>query len=285
MKNRIKRKIGSRSGASITFALLLFLVCSIVCSVVLAAATAASGRMSRIAEDDGRYYAVMSAAELIRDQFRVTPSEGGPEEDMAVSLVKRTESVSVTHFTDDAGGEPEPQEDETAEKTYLLKKRAADITEEDFRPENQISGDGAAGAGLLSDSLAGALVQHLAEHPGEAGEETLTLAVRADGGADPDMDTLAAQVTEKIDADGNLEFVIRNTDGDPYQVIVTFGLTLQTNTDTKSKDGPKINVADEGGRLTYDVETVTTVTETKTYVWKPTGMRTVQAAPAETPAP
>ena len=63
----IKNKIRSRRGASLTFALLLFLVCAVVGSVVLVAGTAASGRMSQIAEMDQRYYSVNSAARLLID--------------------------------------------------------------------------------------------------------------------------------------------------------------------------------------------------------------------------
>ena len=61
----IKNKISSQRGASLTFALLIFLVCAVVGSVVLTAGTAASGRMSQIAEMDQRYYSVNSAARLL----------------------------------------------------------------------------------------------------------------------------------------------------------------------------------------------------------------------------
>ena len=61
----IKNKLNSQRGASLTFALLLFLVCAVVGSAVLVAGTAASGRMSRIAEMDQRYYSVNSAARLL----------------------------------------------------------------------------------------------------------------------------------------------------------------------------------------------------------------------------
>ena len=64
----LKRKLRSRRGASITFALLLFLVCAVVSSVVIVAATAAAGRMSERAQIDQRYYAVSSAVSLLRDE-------------------------------------------------------------------------------------------------------------------------------------------------------------------------------------------------------------------------
>lgn len=63
--NRIKKKIRSQTGASLTFALLLFLVCAVVGSVVLTAGTASAGRMSKITESDQRFYNVNSAARLL----------------------------------------------------------------------------------------------------------------------------------------------------------------------------------------------------------------------------
>ena len=63
--NRLKKKLNSERGASITWALLIFLVCAVVGSAVLVAGTAASGRMSKAAENDQRYYAVNSAARLL----------------------------------------------------------------------------------------------------------------------------------------------------------------------------------------------------------------------------
>ncbi|MBR4703513.1 MAG: hypothetical protein IKO91_06690 [Oscillospiraceae bacterium] len=69
LRERLQAKLRSGRGASITFALLLFLVCAVVGSVVLAAGTAASGRVSQLAEADRRYYAVTSAAQLFRDEL------------------------------------------------------------------------------------------------------------------------------------------------------------------------------------------------------------------------
>ena len=69
MALKFKQKLISSKGASITFALLLFLVCAVVGSVVLAAGTAASGRFSKLAESDARYYSVTSAVDLLRDSF------------------------------------------------------------------------------------------------------------------------------------------------------------------------------------------------------------------------
>ena len=69
IRARISAKLKDQSGASITYALLLFLVCAVVSTVVLAAGTAASGRMSQSVESDQRYYAVTSAAEYLKKQL------------------------------------------------------------------------------------------------------------------------------------------------------------------------------------------------------------------------
>ena len=62
-----RQKLNSQTGASISFALLLFLVCAVVGSVVLVAGTSAAGRVSRLPEMDQRYYSVTSAAGLLCD--------------------------------------------------------------------------------------------------------------------------------------------------------------------------------------------------------------------------
>ena len=67
---RAAEKLKSSRGASLMMALLLFLTCAVVGSAVLTAGTAASGRMSKIAESDQRYYSVNSAANLLIDLFK-----------------------------------------------------------------------------------------------------------------------------------------------------------------------------------------------------------------------
>ena len=65
--NMIKNKLNSQKGASITWALLIFMVCAVVGSAVLVAGTTASGRMSKLTENDQRYYAVTSTSAFLRD--------------------------------------------------------------------------------------------------------------------------------------------------------------------------------------------------------------------------
>ena len=113
---KLKQKLKSQTGASITFALLLFLVCAVVGSVVLTAGTAAAGRMSELAKMDQRYYSVTSAAQLLRDtiegkQVKVTqnyisidgaaPSpQGGQTFEGADSPVLRDAAEKLTGTTE-----------------------------------------------------------------------------------------------------------------------------------------------------------------------------------------
>lgn len=69
MKRRIHSVLRSRTGASITFALLLFLVCAVVGALVLTAGSAAAGRVSNLAQSDQRYYNVTSAAGLLAEEL------------------------------------------------------------------------------------------------------------------------------------------------------------------------------------------------------------------------
>ncbi len=66
---RMKHKLKSQRGASITFALLLFLVCAVIGSIVLGAGVAAAGRIAKLAESDQRFYSVSSAARLFEEEF------------------------------------------------------------------------------------------------------------------------------------------------------------------------------------------------------------------------
>lgn len=102
--NRIKRKLNSQRGASITYALLIFLVCAVVGSAVLVAGTTASGRISEVAKSDQRYYAVTSAARLLINKI--------DNQAVTIKMINETvidtttspsTSTTNTTFLDDAG--------------------------------------------------------------------------------------------------------------------------------------------------------------------------------------
>ena len=108
---KLKQKLKSQTGASITFALLLFLVCAVVGSAVLVAGTAAAGRMSKIAEMDQRYYAVNSAARFLIDTVEeetvevkkvITTKDDGTAKTEYILQTADTESTSLADVTYDS---------------------------------------------------------------------------------------------------------------------------------------------------------------------------------------
>ena len=110
--NRIKKKLNSRKGASITYALLIFLVCAVVGSAVLVAGTTAAGRMSEVVKSDQRYYAVTSAARMLIDQIDGVP----------VTIIKKDEGGTVSYI--DGNGNPltpaAPKDSLALEAAYYL---------------------------------------------------------------------------------------------------------------------------------------------------------------------
>ena len=98
------RKLKSKTGASLSMALLLFLVCAVIGAVVLTAATAAAGRASKMAESEQRYFSVTSAGELLVNELCGKP----------VTIVRTKETVTeVTTEYDDDGNKIKDNSTET----------------------------------------------------------------------------------------------------------------------------------------------------------------------------
>ena len=91
------KKLASESGASLSFALLLFLVCATVGGVVLAAGTIASGRFSELVKMDQRYYSVTSAAQLLESEL----TKADPVKINRMKVLK--ERVTTTETLDSEG--------------------------------------------------------------------------------------------------------------------------------------------------------------------------------------
>ncbi|MDD6520300.1 MAG: hypothetical protein PUF24_09070 [Oribacterium sp.] len=106
----VQRKLQDRSGATLTVALLFFIMCAAAGSVILAAATTSTGRLSELQASDQNYYAVVSAAKLIRDEI-----------DGETIGVKQTETktTTVTTKTDNGGTPGDPSDDTIVEETKI----------------------------------------------------------------------------------------------------------------------------------------------------------------------
>ena len=222
--NRVQRKLRSRRGASITFALLLFLVCAVVSSVVIVAGTAAAGRMSRLAEMDQRYYAVTSAAELLCNDI--------------ADKTAVVETVSTTTKTGD--GEPTT----TSEPPALAK-----------------DGDGntVSSGSALADDASLRLISLQAQRNAIDPTATPAPQIRAfDLSTSVDGDPLKCKVTETLNADGSLVLDIVNDNADgkgEYRLKVTFYSRVKAG---KPSDEVE-NTTDDSGNVT---ESTTSTTQT-----------------------
>ena len=110
--NEVQRKLHDRSGATLTVALLFFIMCAAAGSVILAAATTSTGRLSQLQASDQNYYAVVSAAKLIRDEIDGQTIGVGQKETKTVTTT-RTEKKEK-----DASGEEVTVVEETTKTEY-----------------------------------------------------------------------------------------------------------------------------------------------------------------------
>lgn len=110
--NEVQRKLQDRSGATLTVALLFFIMCAAAGSVILAAATTSTGRLAELQASDQNYYAVVSAAKLIRDEIDGQTISVGQTETKTVTTT-RTEKKEK-----DASGEEVTVVEETTKTEY-----------------------------------------------------------------------------------------------------------------------------------------------------------------------
>ena len=108
--NAVQRKLHDRSGATLTVALLFFIMCAAAGSVILAAATTSTGRLSQLQASDQNYYAVVSAAKLIRDE--IDGQTIGVEQ-------TETKTTTVTTKTDNGGTQDDTSDDTIVEETTV----------------------------------------------------------------------------------------------------------------------------------------------------------------------
>lgn len=108
----VQRKLQDRSGATLTVALLFFIMCAATGSVILAAATTSTGRLAELQASDQNYYAVVSAAKLLRDEIDGQTISVGQKETKIVTTT-RTEKTEK-----DASGEEVTVVEETTKTEY-----------------------------------------------------------------------------------------------------------------------------------------------------------------------
>lgn len=251
----VKKKLVSKRGASVTFALLLFLICAMASTVVIISATAAAGRMSGLPDADQRYYSVSSAASLLREAVAEHP----------VTLVVTT--VNTVHTPCNAAGV----------------KDVSAATTESGTPEMQIYvGNRLEDASLVSveDSYSSLLTdaaQRFLEAEASAFplERNLTLSadgtISAEGMAatqDEALDVLTVKVYELLDVNGVLTYYISkeapgDTDARKYTLKLVFTLNRTDDVSSHTVYGPVVKL-DSGD---YEAVDETMVSNTSVFEW------------------
>ena len=139
--NAVQRKLQDRSGATLTVALLFFIMCAAAGSVILAAATTSTGRLSELQASDQNYYAVVSAAKLIRDEIDGQTISVGQKETKTVTTTRKETTEK------DANGAEVTVVEETTKTEYSYSA-----------PEFEHLMDTTAGTGNTSTTTAGTAI-------------------------------------------------------------------------------------------------------------------------------
>ena len=289
--NKVKRKLKNQTGASITFALLLFLVCAVLSSVIIVAATAASGRMAGIAEADQRYYNVTSACRLLEELI----------DGKSVSVVRETTSWTTTEYKDGNIVNKNYNMDGTVPKSPIVKeylildKTAEEIINKINKTDtylisvNQFSGEGAAGTTLKNKSFLNDAAYKYYNHTLPL-DEIKSLALQSNLNKitvhGEKLDPLAVTIEEYLDSDADITLTVYNTNGDPYKMELLFGADVHTRGKTVPKDGPKENIQEEEdgegvNHISYTITTNTTVTEITSLKWTLNSIRALLSLPVD----
>lgn len=259
-----ERKLKSCRGATMLLALVFFLLCTVMASILLAASSANSGRLSRLAENDKRYYAVHSAAELLKDGIGNKP--------VTVKLTKKTVNTTVTGYSVNAAGGTLIQSPEITRREYY----GAMFYAPDYEESPALRG-----VSLLTD-----LALDLAAGEGAADAKRawsyagLSLPVTRELTVEPDFgEGLTVKVEAMLEKDGQLTLKLSNPaeGADSYNLLLRFGAELQRESTVSSSEGaPQV---EKSSATAYTETLVEETIETKvvTVCWRLTGIEGVSS--------
>lgn len=260
---RAGKKLRSERGASLMMALLLFLVCAVLGSVVLVAGTVSSGRLANLAEMEQHYYAVNSAAELLRSGLC------GKDGDAALIFQRSkivTESTPLS--IDDSGNVTE----------------GSPTTEEKYRnllPDVSAADPGAKLQRFLGLYLifgtdevsADGTKEQYERVPGAEGSlpEDFSFTITVDG-----KEELQVDVKPSVKNNGQLELELQNHKGtDKYKLYLLLAAQLDPELSTSESSETK---SDAGAVI---LEQIRTETKTNKISWSFVGLRLPEEETAE----
>lgn len=259
---KAKEKLNSCSGATMILALVFFLLCTILASILLTSSSAGAGRLSGIAENDARYYAVSSAAELLRDSLENKP--------VTVKLTKTTTTVTVTSYT--------VKNDGTTEKG-VPNSTPNDSCSAVFSAEGLAETAAVRGESLLTDLVldlvagTGIVDANAAwTYGGLAEPQTRELEIA------PAFDEdLTVGVKAVLESDGGLQLIVSSIGADSFNLVLTFSAELQSESAKSTEQGTPSVKKNSETSYTETVSSVSTETRTHTVCWKLTGVERISS--------
>ena len=295
MKRKINSVLRSQTGASITFALLLFLLCSIIGALVITAGTAAAGRMSHLAEMDQRYYSVSSAARFLADEL-----DGGSVKITRTREIVEVRSTPYTVTVQDVGGVSRTVV--TAGATATSKSAEFHTRINDGNDENEMQYDDIetkiesydtsanVGAGLPDKMsfLTGRAVWLLFDdycNTDDAMEESMKHGQERSGkfvlehivGDGVDKNALKIEGAYTVKEDGTLILTLQNANGDPYAMRVTLKATIKESGNEITKESDPERTYDTSGGYTEVVTSTTLVTKVSEVTWNVSSVEKAEA--------
>lgn len=242
----IRKKMQSQRGASITFALLLFLVCAVLSAVIVVASTTAAGRMSRLPETDQRYFAVTSAAELLKDMI----------EGQKVSVVNKRVTDYTVPFVNGTEGEP-TMTNLPIEDCYLIYGDGID----ELVPQNQVKGDGTLDLYRALKTIPGDAAYRYVNDKNSL-DKSRTLSFTSAGG----NEALTVNAVETVTKGGMIQLELEK---DQFQLKLVFSPSISgPSTKYSSTYGPIENkTIAEDGTVSYTEQRTDTVITTTTFSW------------------
>ncbi len=276
MKRKPNSVLRSRTGASITFALLLFLVCAVVGALVLTAGSAAAGRISNLAQSDQRYYSVSSAASLMAEELN------GKKVTIVQTREVTTTSTS-TYKVDINGGSvvtlvDGPSVSSDAIYNTSLNGNGVTNSVDPYVPGMTIEGvkleplgsflDLRAATLLFGNSIMccndAALNASLKKGTEQSGQMMLLHTI---GDSDDEDEALTVNCDYYVQSDGTIVLALTNfTDSnDHYSLRLTMTPTINETQSETTKEDTARTTTDSG--YTETVTTVTTTTKTSEIFW------------------
>lgn len=283
MKRKFYSVLRSQTGASITFALLLFLICSLVGALVITAGTTAAGRMANLAEMDQRYYSVSSAANLLADELNNST--------VKITRVRKLSTVTVTEYaTEEVEGRTVATVVGSGSTTYAwystsfndqivvsdpeeMQEYNPDGDAGDSLPEDEFSFlTGRAAVLLLDDTCNNDSAMEASMKNGVSQHGQFSLTHEREGGGVTDQN-LAISGTFEMKSDGTLVLTLHNTNGDPYLMRVTLTASIsETKSENTTADTSREYLSNGFMETVNSTRTLTKVSE---ITWTVSGVEKV----------